>query len=61
MTLAPTKADVQSCIGKTRWASERAARRALTNIRARSEGKMRDSVRPYRCRVCWRWHLGGEF
>lgn len=63
MTMAPTKADVYSCIRKTRWHTEQAALYALQNIRARSDGRMRDDVRPYRCRVRasgkGHWHLGG--
>lgn len=64
MSMAPSKADVMSCIGKTRWASERAARFALANIRKRSD-LMAAAVRPYRCRVRAsgkaHWHVGREW
>lgn len=62
MTMAPSKADVSSCIRKTRWSSEQAARWALANIRSGDDNRMKIDVRPYRCRVRAsgkaHWHLG---
>ena len=58
MTMAPSKADIAACVRKTRWASEQSARRALANIRARPDNRMKPDVRPYRCRACRKWHLG---
>lgn len=46
------------CRGKTKWASEKNAQRALANLRAQNPGAFDSTVRPYRCPACHKWHLG---
>lgn len=50
---------VVSCVGKTKWRTERSAQQAVTSIK-RDGGDMDSTVRPYRCNFCRRWHVGHE-
>lgn len=50
--------EAKACQGKTRWSGEQAAQRALANLRRENPHAFDSTVRPYRCLVCKRWHLG---
>lgn len=57
---APLKDAVNACLGKTKWNTEQAAQWSVTRIRADNPAEMASTVRPYRCAVCKRWHIGHD-
>lgn len=55
---APLKDAVAACLGKTKWNTERAAQWSVTRIRADNPQEVSSTVRPYRCAVCKKFHVG---
>lgn len=55
---APSRDAVRACVGKTKWATQDAAQRAVSRIRSENPSEMSSTVRPYRCSTCKRWHVG---
>lgn len=56
---APVAGDIVAfCQGKTKWRTEKAAQRTLSELKAANPGAFDSTVRPYRCPSCKRWHFG---
>ncbi len=54
-------APLSGCVGKARYPSREVAQGALRKLRTVYPGSYQSTVRPYRCPVCRRWHLGTEW
>lgn len=55
----PARGGYQSeCGDKTKWNSERAAQWSITRLRKANPGAFDSTVRPFRCSVCRKWHVG---